>query len=77
MKRVVITGMGTINPLGENVDIFWDNILRGENHTAIISRFDASLFRTQIASEVKNFQPEKYLDRNEIKRSDLFTQYAL
>ncbi|MNG98629.1 3-oxoacyl-[acyl-carrier-protein] synthase 2 [compost metagenome] len=77
MKRVVITGMGTINPLGENVDTFWDNILRGENHTAIISRFDASLFRTQIASEVRNFQPEKYLDRNEIKRSDLFTQYAL
>lgn len=77
MKRVVITGMGTINPLGENVDTFWKNILRGENHTAIISRFDASLFRTQIASEVRNFQPEKYLDRNEIKRSDLFTQYAL
>ncbi|CAM3722128.1 beta-ketoacyl-ACP synthase II [Sphingobacterium prati] len=77
MKRVVITGMGTINPLGENIDIFWDNILRGENRTAIISRFDASLFRTQIASEIKNFQPEKYLDRNEIKRSDLFTQYAL
>ncbi|WP_286858594.1 MULTISPECIES: beta-ketoacyl-ACP synthase II [Sphingobacterium] len=77
MKRVVITGMGTINPLGDNIDTFWDNILRGENRTAIISRFDASLFRTQIASEIKNFQPEKYLDRNEIKRSDLFTQYAL
>ncbi|MGE8424012.1 beta-ketoacyl-ACP synthase II [Sphingobacterium siyangense] len=77
MKRVVITGMGTINPLGENIDIFWDNILRGENHTTVISRFDASLFRTQIASEIKHFQPEKYLDRNEIKRSDLFTQYAL
>lgn len=77
MKRVVITGMGTINPLGEDIDRFWNNILRGENQTAIISRFDASLFRTQIASEIKNFQPEKYLDRNEIKRSDLFTQYAL
>ncbi|WP_433900765.1 beta-ketoacyl-ACP synthase II [Sphingobacterium puteale] len=77
MKRVVITGMGTINPLGDNIDTFWDNILRGENRTAIISRFDASLFRTQIASEIKNFQPEKYLERNEIKRSDLFTQYAL
>lgn len=77
MKRVVITGMGTINPLGEDVDIFWNNILKGENKTDIISRFDASLFRTQIASEVRNFQPEKYLDRNEIKRSDLFTQYAL
>ncbi|MDR2276043.1 MAG: beta-ketoacyl-ACP synthase II [Sphingobacterium sp.] len=77
MKRVVITGMGTINPLGDDIDRFWNNILRGENETAIISRFDASLFRTQIASEIKNFQPEKYLDRNEIKRSDLFTQYAL
>ncbi len=77
MKRVVITGMGTINPLGDDIDRFWNNILRGENQTAIISRFDASLFRTQIASEIKNFQPEKYLDRNEIKRSDLFTQYAL
>lgn len=55
MKRVVITGMGTINPLGENIDIFWDNILRGENHTTLISRFDASLFRTQIASEIKHF----------------------
>lgn len=77
MKRVVITGMGTINPLGDNIDTFWDNILLGENRTAIISRFDASLFRTQIASEIKNFQPEKYLERNEIKRSDLFTQYAL
>ncbi len=77
MKRVVVTGMGTINPLGENIDTFWNNILRGENRTAMISRFDASLFRTQIASEIKDFQPEKYLDRNEIKRSDLFTQYAL
>ncbi len=77
MKRVVVTGMGTINPLGENIDTFWNNILRGENRTAMISRFDASLFRTQIASEIKHFQPEKYLDRNEIKRSDLFTQYAL
>ncbi len=77
MKRVVVTGMGTINPLGENIDTFWNNILRGENRTAAISRFDASLFRTQTASEIKQFQPEKYLDRNEIKRSDLFTQYAL
>lgn len=77
MKRVVVTGMGTINPLGDSIDTFWNNILRGENHTTMISRFDASLFRTQIASEIKSFQPEKYLNRNEIKRSDLFTQYAL
>lgn len=77
MKRVVITGLGTINPLGNDVDTFWKNSLEGKNNTGIISRFDASKFRTQIASEIKDFEPQKYLDRNEIKRSDLFTQYAL
>lgn len=77
MKRVVITGLGTINPLGNDVDSFWKNSLEGKNSTGIITRFDASKFRTQIASEIKDFEPQKYLDRNEIKRSDLFTQYAL
>ncbi len=77
MKRVVITGMGTINPLGDTVESFWKNIVNGKNSASIITRFDASKFRTQIACEIKNFEPQKYLDRNEIKRSDLFTQYAL
>ena len=77
MKRVVITGLGTINPLGNNVADFWNNAVNGKSSAGIITRFDASKFRTQIACEVKNFKPETYLDRNEIKRSDLFTQYAL
>lgn len=77
MKRVVITGMGTINPLGNNIADFWKNAVRGKSSAGIITRFDASKFRTQIACEVKDFKPETYLDRNEIKRSDLFTQYAL
>nr|WP_314896444.1 beta-ketoacyl-ACP synthase II [uncultured Flavobacterium sp.] len=77
MKRVVITGLGTINPLGNDVAIFWKNSLEGKSSTGIITRFDASKFRTQIAAEIKDFEPQKYLDRNEIKRSDLFTQYAL
>ncbi|MES2575260.1 MAG: beta-ketoacyl-ACP synthase II [Bacteroidota bacterium] len=77
MKRVVITGLGTINPLGNDVATFWKNSLEGKNTTGIITRFDASKFRTQIAAEIKDFEPQKYLDRNEIKRSDLFTQYAL
>jgi 3-oxoacyl-[acyl-carrier-protein] synthase II len=68
MKRVVVTGMGTINPLGA---------LKGVTNTRTVTRFDASRFRSQIASEVVDFAPEKYLDRNEIKRTDLFTQYAL
>ena len=77
MKRVVITGMGTINPLGNEVSTFWKNTLEGKSATGMITRFDASKFRTQIAAEIKDFEPGKYLDRNEIKRSDLFTQYAL
>ena len=77
MKRVVITGLGTINPLGNDVATFWKNSLEGKSSTGIITRFDASKFRTQIAAEIKDFEPQKYLDRNEIKRSDLFTQYAL
>jgi 3-oxoacyl-[acyl-carrier-protein] synthase II len=77
MKRVVITGLGTVNPLGDDVATFWNNALQGKSSAGTISRFDASQFRTQIACEIKNFEPEKYLDRNEIKRTDLFTQYAL
>lgn len=77
MKRVVVTGMGTVNPLGDSVDTFWENALNGVNNTGIVTKFDASGFRSQVASEVSNFEPEKFLDRNEIKRTDLFTQYAL
>lgn len=77
MKRVVITGLGTINPLGNDINSFWDNAINGHSSADLITRFDASKFRTQIACEIKDFDPQKYLDRNEIKRSDLFTQYAL
>ncbi|TJZ63081.1 beta-ketoacyl-[acyl-carrier-protein] synthase II [Sphingobacterium olei] len=77
MKRVVITGLGTINPLGNDIQTFWNNAISSKSSASLISRFDASKFRTQIACEVQNFDPTKYLDRNEIKRSDLFTQFAL
>lgn len=77
MKRVVITGMGTVNPLGKTVDEFWKNSLEGKSGARIITRFDAANFKTQIACEIHGFDPEKYLTHAEIKRSDLFTQYAL
>ncbi|MDE1193323.1 MAG: beta-ketoacyl-ACP synthase II [Arachidicoccus sp.] len=77
MTRVVVTGLGAITPIGNDVNDFWNNILQGTSGAGTITRFNAELFRTKIACEVKNFTPEKYLDRNEIKRSDLFTQYAL
>lgn len=77
MKRVVVTGLGTINPLGHNVTDFWKNIVAGKSGCERVTRFDASRFRSQIACEVKDFNPAEHLDRNEIKRTDLFTQYAL
>lgn len=77
MKRVVITGMGAVTPLGNDVDTFWKNSLAGKSGAATITHFDPEKFKVQFAAEVKNFTPEKYLDRNEIKRSDLFTQFAI
>ncbi|XOV92753.1 MAG: beta-ketoacyl-ACP synthase II [Bacteroidota bacterium] len=75
--RVVITGLGALTPLGNTVDEFWKNAVAGKSGAATITKFDASQFRTQFACEVKNFTPEDRLERNEIKRSDPFTQYAL
>jgi len=77
MRRVVVTGLGTINPLGDNVADFWKNIVAGKSGCERVTRFDASRFRSQVACEIKGFDPAAHLDRNEIKRTDLFTQYAL
>ena len=77
LKRVVITGLGTINPLGHNVETFWEQIINGKSGAAAIKRFDASLFRTKFACEIKDYDAAAFLDRTEIKRTDLFTQYAL
>lgn len=77
MKRVVITGMGAVTPLGNDVETFWKNSLAGESGAATITHFNPEKFKVQFAAEVKNFTPEKYLDRNEIKRSDLFTQFGI
>ncbi len=75
--RVVITGLGALTPLGNTVEEFWKNAIAGKSGAATITKFDASQFRTQFACEIKDFNPEGRLDRNEIKRSDLFTQYGL
>ncbi len=77
MKRVVVTGMGALTPLGNDAKTFGENIVAGKSGAGEITRFDTTLFKTKFACEVKGFTPEKYLDRNEIKRSDLFTQYAI
>lgn len=77
LKRVVVTGIGALTPIGNDVKTFWENCKKGLSGAANITRFDASLFRTHFACELKDFNPDQYLDRAEIKRTDRFTQYAV
>lgn len=77
MKRVVITGLGAITPLGNNVTEFWNNIISGKSGAGPITKFDTSRFKTHFGCEVKGFDPEHFLEKKEIKKYDLFTQYAL
>ena len=77
MKRVVITGLGALTPIGNSVESLWLNARNGVSGAAQLRKFDPSPFKTTFACELKDYQPAKYLDRKEIRRSDLFTQYAL
>lgn len=77
LKRVVITGMGALSPVGNTLATTWSNLLAGVSGAAPIRRFDATPFKTQFACEVKNFDPEDYLDRKEVRRTDRFSHYAL
>lgn len=77
MKRVVITGLGAITPLGNSVSEFWTNIVAGKSGAGPITKFDASKFKTQFACEVKGFKAEEYIDKKELRKYDLFTQYGI
>ena len=77
MKRVVVTGLGALTPLGHTAEQTWANMKAGVSGAAIITHFDASLFRTQMACELKNYDASQWLDRGDIKRTDLYAQYAL
>ena len=77
MRRVVITGVGTLNPVGIGKEETWKAVCEGKSGIDYISKFDASGFRSQIAGEVKGFKPENFLEKKEIKRTDIFVQYAL
>ena len=77
LKRVVITGLGALTPLGNNVQDYWTNLLKGVSGAAPITHFDASKFKTQFACEVKGFDPKEHLDRKDVKRMDPYTQYAV
>ena len=77
LKRVVVTGLGALSPLGNNVAETWEAAKRGESGAAPITHFDASKFKTQFACEVKNFDPLLFFDRKELRKYDRFTQFAL
>nr|WP_320057180.1 beta-ketoacyl-ACP synthase II [uncultured Bacteroides sp.] len=77
LKRVVVTGLGAITPIGNNVPDFWENLVNGASGAGPITHFDPSLFKTQFACEVKGFDVTKYLERKEARKMDLYTQYAV
>ena len=77
LKRVVVTGMGAITPLGKSVPEYWDGLINGVSGADNITQFDTSKFKTKFACEVKDFEPTSYLDRKEARKLDRFTQFAL
>lgn len=77
MKRVVITGLGAITPIGKNTNEYWNSLLNGVSGAAPITRFDATRFKTHFACEIKNYDPLDYFDRKEARKMDRFTQYGL
>ena len=77
VRRVVVTGLGALTPLGNNVPDFWNGLVNGVSGANTITKFDASKFKTQLACELKNFDPLKYFDRKEARKFDPYAQYAL
>lgn len=76
-RRVVVTGIGTINPLGNNIEEYFSNLEKGVSGAGPITHFDAEKFKTRFACEVKGYDPNEHFDRKEVRKYDLYTQYAL
>ncbi len=77
LRRVVVTGLGALTPVGNNIQEYWNGLINGVSGAAPITHFDASKFKTQFACEVKNFNAEDFIDRKEVRRMDKYAQYAL
>lgn len=77
LRRVVVTGLGALTPLGNNVDELWTNLLNGVSGAGKITHFDASKFKTQFACEVKGYDTKDYFDRKEARKLDLYAQYGM
>jgi 3-oxoacyl-[acyl-carrier-protein] synthase II len=76
-KRVVVTGLGALTPLGNTISEFWNNLIEGRSGSALITKFDTTKFKTKFACEVKNYDPLNYFEKGEIRKMDPFAQYAL
>ena len=77
LKRVVVTGMGALTPIGNTLGEYWNALLKGTSGAAPIKQFDATLFKTQFACEIKNFDVEEFIDKKEARKLDQFSQYAM
>jgi len=77
MKRVVVTGIGAVSPLGNDAKTYWDNVVKGKCGIDFITKFDTADYKVKIAAEVKGFDPSLYMEKGEIRRTDLYAQYAL
>jgi 3-oxoacyl-[acyl-carrier-protein] synthase II len=77
LKRVVVTGLGAVTPLGNTIPEFWDSIINGRSGAGPITRFDTSLFKTKFACEVKGYDSTQHFDRKEVRKLDLYAQYAI
>ena len=77
LKRVVVTGLGALTPIGNTIPEFWENLVNGVSGAGPITHFDTSLFKTKFACEVKNFDANQYIDRKEARKMDRYTQYAV
>src|ERR1700689_4770543 len=76
-KRIVVTGIGALTPIGNTAPEFWNGLLNGVSGAAGITRFDATNYKTKFACEVKNFDPTRFIDKKEVRRLDRFAQFAL
>ena len=77
MRRVVVTGIGAVTPIGNNINDFWASLTEGKSSAAPITRFDTSKFKTKFGCELKDFNPLDFIEKAEARKYDLFTQYAL
>lgn len=77
MKRVAVTGIGAVTPIGNDIQSLYEGLREGRNGIGYITRFDPEEYKVKVAAEVKNFDPLQYIEKNQLRKMDLYTQYAV